>query len=58
MPPGHLNALFIQDADFSDKTDFMKVIEAAVKQGAFIQYNHPGWRTQNLKAYQDFILST
>lgn len=46
MPPGHLNALFIQDADSLDKPDFMKVIEAAVKQGAFIQYNHPGWTSQ------------
>jgi histidinol phosphatase-like PHP family hydrolase len=47
MPPGHLNALFIQDADSLDKPDFMKVIEAAVKQGAFIQYNHPGWTSQH-----------
>ena len=46
MPPGHLNALFIEDADSLDKPDFMKVIEAAVKQGAFIQYNHPGWKSQ------------
>ncbi len=46
MPPGHLNALFIQDADSLDKPDFMQVIEAAVKQGAFIQYNHPGWTSQ------------
>ena len=46
MPPGHLNALFIQDADSLVKPDFMKVVEAAVKQGAFIQYNHPGWTSQ------------
>jgi histidinol phosphatase-like PHP family hydrolase len=46
MPPGHLNALFIQDADSLNKPDFMQAIEAAVKQGAFIQYNHPGWTSQ------------
>jgi hypothetical protein len=46
MPPGHLNALFIRDADSLDKPDFMQVVEAAVKQGAFIQYNHPGWTAQ------------
>jgi len=46
MPPGHLNALFIEDADSLDKPDFMQVIEAAIKQGAFIQYNHPGWKAQ------------
>jgi histidinol phosphatase-like PHP family hydrolase len=46
MPPGHLNALFITDADSLKKQDFMKVIEAAIGQGAFIQWNHPGWKSQ------------
>ncbi len=46
MPPGHINALFIQDAAPLADPDFMKAIEAAVKQGAFIQYNHPGWKAQ------------
>ncbi len=46
MPPGHINALFIQDAEELKDPDFMKDIEAAVKQGAFIQYNHPGWKSQ------------
>lgn len=46
MPPGHLNALFITDADSLDRPDFMEVIEAAVRQGAFIQWNHPGWKRQ------------
>lgn len=46
MPPGHINALFIQDATPLDDPDFMTAIEAAVKQGAFIEYNHPGWKAQ------------
>ncbi len=46
MPPGHLNALFISEPDSLVKDDFMKVIEAAVAQGAFIQWNHPGWKSQ------------
>lgn len=46
MPPGHLNALFIKDANPIDTSDFMVAVEAAVKQGAFIQYNHPGWTSQ------------
>jgi histidinol phosphatase-like PHP family hydrolase len=46
MPPGHLNALFITEPDSLVKEDFMKVIEAAVAQGAFIQWNHPGWKSQ------------
>lgn len=46
MPPGHLNALFITEPDSLVKDDFMKVIEAAIAQGAFIQWNHPGWKSQ------------
>jgi 3',5'-nucleoside bisphosphate phosphatase len=46
MPPGHLNALFIQDASLLVKDSVYDAIEAAVKQGAFIQWNHPGWKSQ------------
>jgi hypothetical protein len=46
MPPGHLNALFIQDATLLSRDSVYDAIEAAVKQGAFIQWNHPGWKSQ------------
>ena len=46
MPPGHMNALFIQDAGKLTDTSFMKVVEEAIAQGAFIQWNHPGWKAQ------------
>jgi 3',5'-nucleoside bisphosphate phosphatase len=46
MPPGHLNALFINDATALAKDSVYDAIEAAVKQGAFIQWNHPGWKSQ------------
>jgi hypothetical protein len=46
MPPGHLNALFIRDASLLVRDSVYDVIEAAVKQGAFIQWNHPGWKAQ------------
>jgi hypothetical protein len=46
MPPGHLNALFITDANALVKDSVFYVIEEAVKQGAFIQWNHPGWKSQ------------
>ncbi len=46
MPPGHLNALFITDPDLLATDDFMKVVEAAMAQGAFIHWNHPGWKSQ------------
>lgn len=43
MPPGHLNALFIEDANKLMQDDFLTVIEEAIDQGAFIFWNHPGW---------------
>ncbi|MCX6332999.1 MAG: Sb-PDE family phosphodiesterase [Bacteroidia bacterium] len=46
MPPGHLNALFLTDASTLTGDSVYNVIENAVKQGAFIQWNHPGWKSQ------------
>jgi 3',5'-nucleoside bisphosphate phosphatase len=46
MPPGHLNALFITDADELKKDSVYDAVAAAVAQGAFIQWNHPGWKSQ------------
>jgi 3',5'-nucleoside bisphosphate phosphatase len=43
VPPGHLNALFIKDVNKLRDDDPMIQIEEAVKQGAFILWNHPGW---------------
>lgn len=46
MPPGHANAIFIQDANklIIDKAE--KVFNEAHKQGAFIFWNHPNWVAQ------------
>jgi 3',5'-nucleoside bisphosphate phosphatase len=46
MPPGHVNALFIQDASLLAVDSVMDAYEAAIKQGAFLQWNHPGWKSQ------------
>ena len=46
MPPGHVNALFIQDASLLAVDSVMDACEAAIKQGAFLQWNHPGWKSQ------------
>lgn len=46
MPPGHFNALFVKDQAAVENEDFMKSVEAAVNQGAFLQWNHPGWKAQ------------
>ena len=46
MPPGHFNALFITDASLIAKDSVWDSFEAAIKQGAFLQWNHPGWKSQ------------
>lgn len=44
MPPGHFNAIFSQDVNALAKEDYKDAIKAAVDQGAFIFWNHPGWK--------------
>jgi len=46
MPPGHLNAIFLNDVAALDTEVFTDAIDAAAAQGAFIFYNHPGWKGQ------------
>lgn len=46
MPPGHFNALFIRDANLLRQDSVWNVFEEAIKQGAFLQWNHPGWKAQ------------
>lgn len=47
MPPGHFNAIFLQDANELDQADWRDALGAAREQGAFIFWNHPGWRQEN-----------
>ncbi len=44
MPPGHFNAIFLQDANALAKEDYKDAIKAAMDQSAFIFWNHPGWK--------------
>ena len=46
MPPGHVNALFIQDATRLALDSVMDVYAEAIKQSAFLMWNHPGWKSQ------------
>jgi len=46
MPPGHMNALFIKDASACNKDSVWDCYEAAIQQGAFLMWNHPGWKNQ------------
>ncbi len=42
-PPGHFNAIFINDANALAVEDLIEGIKIANKQGAFVFWNHPGW---------------
>jgi hypothetical protein len=46
MPPGHFNALFIEDVNkiAAEVSDYRKMFEETVKQGGFLLWNHPGWQ--------------
>jgi hypothetical protein len=46
MPPGHLNAIFVNDVNLLDVQDVKESLKAAKEQGAFIMWNHPGWQAQ------------
>ncbi len=58
MPPGHLNALFINDANKLDQEDFMAVMEETAKQEAFVFWNHPGWKAQQPDTMKWFDVHT
>lgn len=44
MPPGHINAIFLTDASLLKQDDWKDAVREAKKQGAFIFWNHPGWK--------------
>lgn len=46
MPPGHFNALFIKNANLLDREEVFDALREAREQGAFIIWNHPGWKAQ------------
>ena len=46
MPPGHLNALFIENANLLEREDVFDAVQEARDQGAFLLWNHPGWKVQ------------
>lgn len=46
MPPGHSNAIFIQDVNKINVDDPVEAFREAKRQGAFIFWNHPNWIRQ------------
>ena len=47
MPPGHANAIFIEDANKLLVKDPIDAFIAAKEQDAFIFWNHPNWTSQS-----------
>lgn len=43
-PPGHYNALFLNDINPVDTEEFLDAIEAANQQKAFVFWNHHTWK--------------
>ncbi|MCL4807026.1 MAG: histidinol-phosphatase [Thermoanaerobaculia bacterium] len=46
MPPGHLNAIFLASVSPLETPEWRDALRAARAQGAFVFWNHPGWRGQ------------
>jgi len=46
MPPGHFNALFVKDEAKILNEDYIASLREAKAQGAFVLWNHPGWKAQ------------
>jgi hypothetical protein len=46
MPPGHINAVFITDANKLKSGDIQQQMRVANEQGAFVFWNHPYWERQ------------
>ena len=46
MPPGHLNAIFLENVAAVEQEDWRNAVKAAIDQGGFVFWNHPGWEGQ------------
>jgi len=50
VPPGHFNAIFLKDSNPLDQQDYLACIGEAVKQGAFVFWNHPPFKQKDNKS--------
>ena len=55
MPPGHVNALFLEDVQKLVTNDYNVAFEEAKKQDAFFFWNHSNWKSPDSKWEQDGI---
>jgi hypothetical protein len=52
-PPGHFNAIYLQDASKLDVPDFLDAVKAANQQDAFVFWNHQGWKGEEKGRWMD-----
>lgn len=50
-PFGHMNALFVKDANLLKTDTPEQALDEAIKQGCFIEWNHPGWPNDTTTLY-------
>lgn len=59
MPPGHLNAIFLNDVEKLKTDKWQDAVNEAANQNAFIFWNHPGWKAQlkegKIKIYPEHL---
>jgi hypothetical protein len=52
-PPGHFNAVFLKDIKGLDTKEFLDSIKQANQQGAFVFWNHQGWKGEEKGQWLD-----
>ena len=52
-PPGHFNAIFLDNVEPLDTPDFVEAIKQANQQGAFVFWNHQGWKGEEAGRWLD-----
>ena len=50
VPPGHFNALFLENVAIVEHENYLESIGRAVDQGAFVFWNHPPFRQKDNKS--------
>ncbi|MCX6907777.1 MAG: hypothetical protein NTY01_07015, partial [Verrucomicrobia bacterium] len=52
-PPGHFNAIFLNDIKPLDTPEFLDAVKEANQQGAFVFWNHQGWKGEEKGRWLD-----
>jgi hypothetical protein len=52
-PPGHFNAIFLQDVQPLDTEDILDAVKHANEQGAFLMWNHQAWKGEEKGRWLD-----